>query len=75
MREEAFFRDPWRSGMLLVKPVKSAAVQGEALRPEGVPEGVPREPWRDIDLGVDVLEARVLSANANCPAHQHGPQP
>ena len=59
-----------RSGLLPVRPgpPTSPAIHGEVLRPEGVPEGVPREPCRDKDLGVEVLEARLLSANANCPA-------
>ena len=68
VREEAFLRELWRSGMLPAKPAKSPAAHGEALRAEGVPEGVPRELWRDMDLGVDVFEARVLSTYANCPA-------
>ena len=68
VREEAFLKELWCSGMLPAKPSKSPAAHGDALRAEGVPEGVPREPWRDIDLGVDVFEARVLSTYANCPA-------
>ena len=63
--------EPWRSGLLLpLRPglARSPAGHEAALWAEGVPEGVPREPWRDIDLGVEVPVARLLSAYENCPA-------
>ena len=74
--EEAFCRDPWRSGLLPLKPAPAGAPAGHevALRAGGWPEGVPREPWRDMDFGVEVLEVRLLSANARCPAIRIYPQ-
>lgn len=76
-REEALCREPWRSGLLLpVKPVRAGAAAGHdvALRAGGWPEGVPRKPWRDEDLGVEALEVRLLSAYARCPANRIYPQ-
>ena len=63
--------EPWRSGLLLpLGPglARSPAGHEAALRAEGVPEGVPREPWRDMDLGVEVAVVRLLSAYEKCPA-------
>ena len=68
--EAASCWESWRLGLLPLRPgpTKSPAGHEATLRAEGVPEGVPREPWRDMDLGVEVPVVRLLSAYENCPA-------